>query len=168
VSESLQIVRISFGFSNMNSLQTEAAGLEPAAQNCADRQNLAGGPRIGRTNLEIWRRRLANGAATPIQLGVVESVETMTPAPYLSRRSLAEALDIAESTVDEMVKRGVLPPPIKLSTGCVRWCWADVETALNSLKDNAATKGACVPSADPYIRGAQNVTKLTEGRCGTS
>ena len=53
----------------------------------------------------------------------------MTPAPYLSRASLAEALDMAESTVDEMVKRGILPAPIKLSTGCVRYCWAEVETA---------------------------------------
>jgi predicted DNA-binding transcriptional regulator AlpA len=48
---------------------------------------------------------------------------------YLSRASLAHALDIAESTVDEMVRRGVLPPPIRLSPGCVRWCWADVEVA---------------------------------------
>jgi predicted DNA-binding transcriptional regulator AlpA len=88
------------------------------------------------------------------------------PAPYPSRRSLAQALDMAESTVDEMVKRGVLPPPIKLSTGCVRWCWADVENALASLKDSAKTDtGAPV---DPYIRGAQNVSTLSKGRCSAS
>ena len=63
-----------------------------------------------------------------------DSNSRIVPAPYPSRRSLAQALDMAESTVDEMVRRGVLPPPIKLSTGCVRWCWADVETALASLK----------------------------------
>jgi len=90
------------------------------------------------------------------------------PAPYPSRASLAQALDMAESTVDEMVKRGILPPPIKLSTGCVRWCWADVETALASLKDSAKIIDADAPSADPYIQGAQNVSKLSEGRRGAS
>jgi len=92
----------------------------------------------------------------------------MTPTPYLSRASLAEALDMAESTVDEMVKRGVLPAPFKLSTGCVRYRWADVETALASLKDSARPKGAESASDDPYIRGAQNVAKLAEGGRGTS
>jgi predicted DNA-binding transcriptional regulator AlpA len=88
------------------------------------------------------------------------------PAPYPSRRSLAQALDMAESAVDEMVKRGILPPPIKLSTGCVRWCWADVENALASLKDGA--KGTAADAlADPYIRGAQNVSRFSKSRCGT-
>ena len=40
-----------------------------------------------------------------------DSHSRIVPAPYPSRRSLAQALDMAESTVDEMVKRGVLPPP---------------------------------------------------------
>jgi predicted DNA-binding transcriptional regulator AlpA len=84
-------------------------------------------------------------------------------APYLSRASLAQALDMAESTVDEMVKRGVLPAPIKLSTGCVRYCWAEVETALASLKDSVGAKGPKSPSDDP-----QNVTQLAEGRRGAS
>jgi predicted DNA-binding transcriptional regulator AlpA len=95
-------------------------------------------------------------------------IGTMTPGPYLSRASLAQALDMAESTVDEMVKRGVLPAPIKLSTGCVRYCWADVETALASLKDSARPKGPESPSDDPYIRGAQHAAKLTESRRGAS
>ena len=90
------------------------------------------------------------------------------PAPYPSRRSLAQALDMAESTVDEMVRRGVLPPPIKLSTGCVRWCWADVETALASLKGSAKTIAADAPLADPYIRGVQNVSRLSKGRSRAS
>jgi hypothetical protein len=75
---------------------------------------------------------------------------------------------MAESTVDEMVKRGVLPPPIKLSAGCVRWCWTDIETALASLKDRTKTIDADAPSADPYIRGVQNVSKLWERRGGAS
>jgi len=75
---------------------------------------------------------------------------------------------MSESTVDEMVKRGVLPPPVRLSTGCVRWCWADVETAMRSLKDGAtqASDGTAQVSSDPYMAGARNVTHIKEGRRG--
>lgn len=61
-------------------------------------------------------------------------------AAYLSRASLAAALEISESTVDEMVRRGVLPRPVKLSAGCVRWRWESVDRALASLggEDNHA------------------------------
>ncbi len=59
--------------------------------------------------------------------------EAMAMAPYLSRASLATALQISESTVDEMVRRGVLPRPVRLSSGCVRWRWASVDQALASL-----------------------------------
>jgi predicted DNA-binding transcriptional regulator AlpA len=55
------------------------------------------------------------------------------PPSYISRASLARELDMAESTVDEMVRRGVLPRPVKLSPGCVRWRWEAVEMALASL-----------------------------------
>jgi predicted DNA-binding transcriptional regulator AlpA len=80
---------------------------------------------------------------------------------YVSRKRLAEELDICETTVDEMVRRGVIPRPLPLSTGCIRWCWADVETALASLKP---VQGAAVAPGDPYIQGARNVRQITEGR----
>lgn len=58
----------------------------------------------------------------------------MTARPaYLTRASLAAALEISESTVDEMVRRGVLPKPVKMSAGCVRWRWETVDRALASL-----------------------------------
>ena len=47
-------------------------------------------------------------------------------------------MDCAESTVDEMVKRGVLPKPLRLSSGCVRWCWNDVVIALKSSRPERA------------------------------
>lgn len=81
------------------------------------------------------------------------------PPAYPSRAQLAYELSMAESTVDEMVKRGVIPGPLKLSTGCVRWCWDDVVTALASLKANPGGAAA----QDAYTRGAQNVHKI-EGR----
>jgi len=85
------------------------------------------------------------------------------PSAYLSRASLARELDCSQSTIDEMVKRAVLPVPIRLSPGCVRWCWEDVVTALASLKDSARGSNGIVPS-DPFMRGALNVTQTKEGR----
>ncbi len=65
-----------------------------------------------------------------------------------------EQLDCAESTVDELVKRGVLPRPFHLSSGCVRWRWADVETAIVLLKD-----GGTAQERDPYLVGVKNATQ---------
>lgn len=81
------------------------------------------------------------------------------PPSYLSRASLAAELDCAESTIDEMVRRGVLPKPIRLSSGCVRWSWAAVETALASI---AASGNDAV---DPFLAGVKHAAKTaTEGR----
>jgi predicted DNA-binding transcriptional regulator AlpA len=79
------------------------------------------------------------------------------PPAFPSRSTLAHELDCAESTIDDMVKRGVLPRPLQLSSGCVRWCWADVETALSSLKAGAST----ATESDPYLTGAKNAAQTT-------
>ena len=73
------------------------------------------------------------------------------PPAYVSRKTLAHELDCAESTVDELVKRGVLPKPLHLSNGCVRWCWGDVVLALASLREGASVRD------DPYLSGVKNV-----------
>lgn len=75
------------------------------------------------------------------------------PPAYISCASLARELDVSETTVHEMVRRGVLPQPIKLSAGCVRWCWADVQLALASLC------GGKLPESnnDPFLKGVRNV-----------
>jgi predicted DNA-binding transcriptional regulator AlpA len=81
-----------------------------------------------------------------------------TPA-YLSCASLARELDVSETTVNEMVRRGVLPTPYKLSSGCVRWRWSEVELALASLKPGTQTA-----TSDPFLAGAKNATKPQEAR----
>lgn len=87
---------------------------------------------------------------------------TRTPS-YLSRATLAHELDVSESTITEMVRRGVLPKPLQLSGGCVRWCWQDVQAALVSLNGGAETS-----VSDPFLAGAIHVTKASEeGRRGT-
>lgn len=68
---------------------------------------------------------------------------------YLGKAALASRLDMAESTVDEMVRRGVLPRPVKLSKGCVRWSWAAVEQAL-------AFRAQSPDDADPFLAGIKN------------
>jgi predicted DNA-binding transcriptional regulator AlpA len=73
------------------------------------------------------------------------------PSAYLTRSSLAAELQIAESTVDEMVRHGVVPRPVRLSSGCVRWQWASVDPALASLetggKDGRSDEAAGVQRA---------------------
>lgn len=72
---------------------------------------------------------------------------------YASRATMARLLDCAPSTVDELVKRGILPQPIHLSSGCVRWCWADVQGAIASLQQGGTSV------RDPYLVGVQNAAK---------
>jgi predicted DNA-binding transcriptional regulator AlpA len=76
------------------------------------------------------------------------------PPAYVSRGRLPTELDCSESHVDELVKRGVLPKPVRLSNGCVRWCWKSVVTAVDSLNVTTAAE------SDPYLTGAKNVAEL--------
>jgi predicted DNA-binding transcriptional regulator AlpA len=74
------------------------------------------------------------------------------PPSYMSRKELAWELSCSESTVDELVRRGRIPPPIKLTPGCVRWWWPAVEAALSSVGTGDATVD------DPYMAGAVNAS----------
>lgn len=71
---------------------------------------------------------------------------------------------MSESTVDEMVRRGVLPRPLRLSNGCVRWSWASVEAALGSL----APTGEHKAPEDPFIAGARRAAQIARGHCPTA
>lgn len=56
---------------------------------------------------------------------------------YLSKAALAYELCVSETTVDEMVRRCVIPKPVRLSSGCIRWRWETVDMALASLAGEA-------------------------------
>jgi predicted DNA-binding transcriptional regulator AlpA len=56
----------------------------------------------------------------------------MTEPLYMSKETLAHALDCSKSTIEEMVRRRVIPTPIRMSSGCLRWRWADVDAALRA------------------------------------
>lgn len=76
-------------------------------------------------------------------------------ALYMSKKTLAAAIDCAESTVDDLVRKGVIPKPMKLSTHLVRWRWADVDAALR-LYDSR-------PDEDSD-EGVRHVRRPQEGR----
>lgn len=78
--------------------------------------------------------------------------KAMTPErvpAYVSRQRLADLLDVSETQVDALVQRGIIPRPIKLSPGCVRWRWDTVDMALASLG------GLASDTADPYLQGIE-------------
>lgn len=93
---------------------------------------------------------------------------------YVSRKSLAAALEIGETTVDEMVRRGVLPKPVKLSSGCVRWRWESVDRALMSLSGESPDQSddvdmreavrRAIEAAKPHDKHAEEKTKATTAR----
>jgi predicted DNA-binding transcriptional regulator AlpA len=73
------------------------------------------------------------------------------PPSYLGRKELAWEFSCSESTIDVLVRTGVIPPPIKLTPGCVRWSWMAVQEWLANL-------GADADDGDPYMAGALNAT----------
>jgi hypothetical protein len=74
------------------------------------------------------------------------------PPSYMSRKELAWELSVCETTVDVLVRSKVIPPPVKLTPGCVRWWWPAVESAIaNSVET--------VDDGDPYMAGAIDAVK---------
>jgi predicted DNA-binding transcriptional regulator AlpA len=80
----------------------------------------------------------------------------------MSRKELAWKLSVSESTVDELVRREVIPPATKLTPGCVRWSWEAVRFALE-------VRGPAADDGDPFIKGARDAVKTAkEGRRGSA
>lgn len=57
---------------------------------------------------------------------------------YLRVKTVAQRLDVSESSVWRMVQQGVLPKPIKLTARTTVWCETAIDTAIEKI---AATKG---------------------------
>lgn len=77
------------------------------------------------------------------------------PPSYLSCASLARELDMSETTVRDMVDKGLLPRPIRLG-GSVRWNWGDVQMMLAGIARSSAER-------DPYMVGAKHATSTSKG-----
>jgi predicted DNA-binding transcriptional regulator AlpA len=84
------------------------------------------------------------------------------PPSFMSRKELAWELSVSESTIDELVRRGVIPPALHLTPGCVRWSWTAIETALARL-------AGTTDDGDPFMAGVRNAIKTApEGRRGSA
>jgi predicted DNA-binding transcriptional regulator AlpA len=63
---------------------------------------------------------------------------------YLKLRTLAKRLDLEVGAVEQLVARGLLPPPVKVGDANL-WRWSDVDSYLRL--------GKMEPADDPYMRG---------------
>jgi predicted DNA-binding transcriptional regulator AlpA len=97
------------------------------------------------------KRRGGDSPEFPTRSSLGSNV-TDIPA-YPSRATMAKLLDCAESTVDELVKRGILPKPMRLTPGCVRWKWSAVVAALASIEQGSPAE------RDPYLVGVKNAAQ---------
>ena len=73
---------------------------------------------------------------------------------YLSRKSLADKLDLAEGAIDQLVKRGILPEPLTIGEA-KRWRWDDVDAQLRGMV--AGVSQATDEQQDPYLAGVAHV-----------
>lgn len=86
-------------------------------------------------------------------------VERPYPPEYLSAESLGHYLDISRSSVDDYVKRGILPKPLRIG-GSVRFRRSDVEVAIaESNGELAPTNGTALSiEEDAFSAGIKSVT----------
>ena len=107
--------------------------------------------------MKIWQpkavaapdaKRRAVGAGLRLARAKLPVGTGVRPPSFMSRKELAWELSVSESTIDEFVRRGIIPPPILLSAGCVRWSWPAVQERL-------AAAGT-VDDGDSYMAGASN------------
>lgn len=82
----------------------------------------------------------------------VEKKERPFPPDYVSAQTLAYRLDCSRSTVDDYVRRGLLPGPIRVG-GMQRWRWSDIETWIAQSEGQGRDK----EENDPYIRGVDRL-----------
>jgi predicted DNA-binding transcriptional regulator AlpA len=76
----------------------------------------------------------------------------------MSAETLAYRLDCSRSTVDDYVRRGLLPTP-RIIGNLHRWCWSEVEVWIarhGAVRDQLASHHA--DEDDPYSLGVKRVT----------
>jgi predicted DNA-binding transcriptional regulator AlpA len=73
------------------------------------------------------------------------------PPSWMGVKELAWELSCSETTVGVLEKTGRIPPPVKLTPGCVRWYWPAVQEWLAKLTTT-------IDDGDPYMAGAVNAT----------
>ena len=81
------------------------------------------------------------------------------PPDFVSRETLAYRLDMTIGALEQYLKRGLLPPPVKIGEA-LRWNWDDV---VKRLASRTATVDTAV---DPYdVDGAGNGKDQASATC---
>ena len=91
--------------------------------------------------------------------GRKHEVERAFPPDYVSAETLAYRLDCSRSTVDDYVRRGLLPTP-RIIGNLQRWRWSEIEAWIASqsaIRDQLGLRGAN-DEDDPYSLGVKRVT----------
>ena len=58
-----------------------------------------------------------------------QAVADARPIAYVSADTLAQLLDVSETTIWDWTRKSVLPRPVKIG-GSTRWKWSEVERKL--------------------------------------
>lgn len=82
----------------------------------------------------------------------------MSRPAYLDRDGLARELSLKPGTVDQLVKRGLLPAPVMIGEA-LRWRWEDVDGWITRTR--AAGSDRYDGAADPYMAGVQRAAPAT-------
>ena len=92
--------------------------------------------------------------------GRKHEVERAFPPDYVSAETLAYRLDCSRSTVDDYVRRGLLPTP-RIIGNLQRWRWSEIEAWIanqGAVHDQLLLRNADADEDDPYSLGVKRVT----------
>lgn len=67
---------------------------------------------------------------------------------YVGVQRLAQLLDVSETTIWDLARRGAIPKPVKIG-GSTRWKWSEVEKQIESV-----STGRIVPD-DPILKASR-------------
>ena len=81
------------------------------------------------------------------------------PPDYCDKDGLAHRLSMKVGLIDQLLRRGILPPPIKIGEA-LRWRWADVDRIIRGVDGGTESHSDNVP--DPYMDGINGKTAETE------
>ena len=93
-------------------------------------------------------------------MGRKNGAERAFAPDYVSAETLAYRLDCSRSTVDDYVRRGLLPTP-RIIGNLQRWRWREIEAWIarqGVVLDQLGSPNADTDEDDPYSLGVKRVT----------
>lgn len=87
-----------------------------------------------------------------------QDVQRPYPPDFVTADTMAYRLDCSRSTVDDYVRRGLLPKPLTVGAGLPRWYWPEVLEFIrvqNMVASESASPPCC--DGDKFEEGVQRV-----------